>query len=81
MSSGLTDIRMHRLSFPVVEVASSAAKQLIESPMIAEAVVQKLSAILPMSKEESCLWSCWAGCYWNGYYAETIILKSQSDSL
>jgi hypothetical protein len=49
-SSGLTDIRMHRLSFPVVEVASSAAKQLIESPMIAEAVVKKLSPILPMSQ-------------------------------
>lgn len=49
-SSGLTDIRMHRLAFPVIEVASSAAKQLIESPMIAEAIVKKLSTILPMNK-------------------------------
>lgn len=48
-TTGLTDIRMHQLSFPVVEVASSAAKQLVESPMIAEAVIKKLSSILPMS--------------------------------
>lgn len=49
-TSGLTDIRMRQLSFPVVEVASSAAKQLVESPMIAEAVVKKLSKVLPMNQ-------------------------------
>ncbi len=49
-TTGLTDICMHQLFFPVVEVASSAAKQLIESPMIGEAVVKKLSTILPMSQ-------------------------------
>ncbi|MBY0293689.1 MAG: hydroxyacid dehydrogenase [Alphaproteobacteria bacterium] len=49
-TSGLTDIRMRQLSFPVIEVASSAAKQLVESPMIAEAVVKKLSNVLPMGQ-------------------------------
>jgi S-adenosylhomocysteine hydrolase len=50
-SSGLSALPKHPLSFPIIEVASSAAKQLIESPMIAEAVVKKLSTILPMRKE------------------------------
>ncbi|MBX9621583.1 MAG: hydroxyacid dehydrogenase [Alphaproteobacteria bacterium] len=49
-TSGLADIRMRQLSFPVIEVASSAAKQLVESPMIAEAVVNKLSKVLPMGQ-------------------------------
>jgi S-adenosylhomocysteine hydrolase len=50
--SGLTDLDVRQLSFPVIEVASSAAKQLVESPMIAEAVVKKLSKILPMSQSK-----------------------------
>lgn len=49
-TSGLADIRTRQLSFPVIEVASSAAKQLVESPMIAEAVVNKLSKVLPMGQ-------------------------------
>lgn len=50
--SGLTDLRTYELSFPIIEVASSAAKQLVESPMIAEAVIKKLSKVLPLDKEK-----------------------------
>ncbi|MBP9691884.1 MAG: hypothetical protein KBD90_00950 [Alphaproteobacteria bacterium] len=48
--SGLAHLRTHKLSFPVIDVASSAAKQLVESPMIAEAVVKKVSKVLPLNK-------------------------------
>jgi S-adenosylhomocysteine hydrolase len=50
-TSGLTNPLIRRLSFPVIEVASSAAKQLIESPMIADAVVRKLTRVLPLNKK------------------------------
>lgn len=54
-TSGLTNVRLRRVPFPVIEVAVSAAKQLVESPMIAEAVVQKLNTLLPVgSKNLSC---------------------------
>lgn len=46
-TSGLTNIRLRRVQFPVIKVAVSAAKQLVESPMIAEAIVKKLNSILP----------------------------------
>ena len=47
-TSGLSNLLLRELDFPIVEVASSAAKQLVEPPMIAEAVIQKLEAILPV---------------------------------
>lgn len=50
-SSGLTNTRMHSLPFPIIEVAGSAAKHFIESPMIADAVVKKLDHILPITKK------------------------------
>lgn len=46
-TSGLTNVRLRKVPFPVIEVAVSAAKQLVESPMIAEAVVRRLDSILP----------------------------------
>jgi len=49
-TSGLTNPLMRDLSFPVIEVASSAAKQILESPLIAEAVIKKLDTLLPVSK-------------------------------
>lgn len=50
-SSGLNNSFLKKVDFPVVEVASCAVKQRIESPMIAEAVVQKLISILPIGQE------------------------------
>ena len=53
-TSGLTHHLINSLSFPVIEVASSAAKQLIEPPMIAEAVVKKLVNIMSITNK-SCV--------------------------
>ncbi len=50
-TSGLSNLLLRELEFPIVEVASSAAKQLVESPMIAEAVINKLGDILPMDRK------------------------------
>lgn len=54
-SSGLANLSLSNLAFPVIEVASSAVKQIVESPMISEAVVEKLKTVLPMKgKTLSC---------------------------
>jgi S-adenosylhomocysteine hydrolase len=53
-TSGLTNPLMLELSFPVIEVASSAAKQILESPLIAEAVVKKLDTLLPTQRSLTC---------------------------
>jgi len=47
-SSGLVKIGKNKLTFPVIEVASSAAKQHIEAPMIAKSVEEKLVNKLPL---------------------------------
>lgn len=46
-SSGLFHAR--NAAFPVIEVASSAAKQYLEAPMIAQAIEAKLTEILPLA--------------------------------
>lgn len=53
-TSGLTNPLMQELSFPVIEVASSAAKQILESPLIAEAVIKKLDNLLPTQRILTC---------------------------
>jgi hypothetical protein len=50
-TSGLINPFMRTLSFPVIEVASSAAKQILESPLIAEAVIKKLDTLLPTTSK------------------------------
>ncbi len=47
-SSGLVKIGKNKLAFPLIEVASSAAKQHVESPMIAKSVEEKLVDKLPL---------------------------------
>lgn len=51
-TSGLNNTRMCNLPFPVIEVAISAAKQYLESPLIADAVVKKLACILPVTQTQ-----------------------------
>lgn len=46
-SSGRRNVLLNEIVFPVVDVASSAAKQLIESPMIAATVTEKIHLALP----------------------------------
>jgi len=53
-SSGLTRIINSQVQFPVIEVASSAIKQTLESPMIADAVVRKIEHLLPITKQKVC---------------------------
>ncbi len=54
-SSGLHRIKRNNQNVPVVAVASSAAKQLIESNMIAEATVHKISSLFSLySNKLSC---------------------------
>ena len=50
-SSGLFYSRQS--TFPVIEVASSAAKQYLEAPMIAAAVEEKLNQNLPLSTDKN----------------------------
>lgn len=50
-SSGLTKISNSNLQIPVIEVASSAAKQILESPMIADAVARKIEQLVPIKKK------------------------------
>lgn len=48
-SSGVAHLKKKNIRFPVINVAYSAAKQLLEAPMIAKAVVNKLDRFLPLS--------------------------------
>lgn len=47
-SSGVAQINKNNATIPVINVAFSAAKQLLESPMIARAVVSKLDSFLSL---------------------------------
>ena len=47
-SSGVAQINKNNATIPVINVAFSAAKQLLESPMIARAVVSKLGSFLSL---------------------------------
>jgi len=47
-SSGVAHLKKKNIRFPVINVAYSAAKQLLEAPMIAKAVVNKLDKFLPL---------------------------------
>lgn len=40
-----------QLSFPVIDVANCATKKILESPLIAEAVVTKLSSVVPITEK------------------------------
>lgn len=54
-SSGMNKIVQRQPQIPIIGVASSAAKQILEAPMIADAVARKLIDILPInSKSLSC---------------------------
>lgn len=48
-SSGITHIKKNNSILPVVNVAYSAVKQTLESPMIAKAVIKKLDRVLSRS--------------------------------
>lgn len=52
-SSGINNLRLHPPKIPVINVAHSAVKQFIESPMIAEVMVQKLEKFLPIKVSKS----------------------------
>jgi hypothetical protein len=52
-TSGLRQLASAR-SIPVVQVASSAAKRLIEPKMVAEAVLTKIRALLPLGRTVDC---------------------------
>ena len=50
-TAGLMDLDTHGLPpFPLIGVANCAAKRYLESPMIAEAVVNKLMTLIPFDK-------------------------------
>jgi hypothetical protein len=49
-SAGLKNIR--GLPFPIIETASCAAKKFFESPLIAEAVISKLTPFIPVHKKK-----------------------------
>lgn len=46
-ASGIVKIKNQTPPFPIIDVATSASKKIIESPMIADAVVRKLEILLP----------------------------------
>jgi S-adenosylhomocysteine hydrolase len=47
-ASGIAKIKSQIPPLPIIDVATSATKKLIESPMIADAVVRKLELVLPI---------------------------------
>lgn len=50
-TAGLMDLDTHGLPpFPLIGVANCAAKRYLESPLIAEAVVSKLTSFIPLDK-------------------------------
>ncbi|MGC1183195.1 NAD(P)-dependent oxidoreductase [Legionella sp.] len=53
-SAGLADGHLHCLPFPIIETASCAAKKILESPLIAEAIVTKLTPLIPFQKNITC---------------------------
>lgn len=50
-TAGLKHPYTHALPFPLLEVASCTAKTLFESPLIAKALVSKLSPIIPLQND------------------------------
>lgn len=50
-SGGLLHSEINKLNFPIIQVALSAAKQKLESPIIAEAIAQQIQAYLPDKKK------------------------------
>lgn len=50
-TAGLINASAGGLSFPIIETASCAAKRILESPLIAEAVVTKLTTLIPVHHE------------------------------
>lgn len=48
-SSGRRHLLLKNIIFPIVDVASSAVKQFLESPMIASTVTEKIHSVLPVS--------------------------------
>lgn len=48
-SSGIAHIKKNNSILPVINVAYSAAKQILESPMIAKAVIKKLDRVLSLN--------------------------------
>lgn len=50
-TAGLKHPYTHALPFPLIEVASCTAKKVFESPLIAEALVSKLSPFIPLRND------------------------------
>lgn len=51
-TAGIINIHATALPFPLIDVATCATKKLIESPLIAEAVVNKLSPWIPIRNHQ-----------------------------
>jgi S-adenosylhomocysteine hydrolase len=50
-TSGINRIKIMPPQFPVITVASSATKQILEAPMIADAVARKIEKMLPITSQ------------------------------
>lgn len=57
--AGFINFNLDDLPFPIIDIASCAAKKILESPLIAEAVVAKLMPLVPI--KESYLTCCVIG--------------------
>jgi hypothetical protein len=53
-ASGLFNPKVLKLPFPLINVACSAAKKWLEPPIISNAIVRKLSSILPLEDGKLC---------------------------
>lgn len=51
-TAGLINENTRGLPFPIIDVATCAAKKVLESPLISEAVVQKLTPLIPLNDEQ-----------------------------
>lgn len=74
-TSGLSRVSMYSPSFPIIEVASSAVKQLIEPHMIANSIVKKLENILPLSGPTYFCAVIGMGCIGNAVMQKLISLN------
>lgn len=69
-TGGLLHHNFRRLNFPIIEVASSAAKRKLESPFIAEAIASSTSSQLQLSSKNMCF-----GVIGKGAIGQAVIQK------
>lgn len=80
-SSGIAQINNNNISFNLINIAYSCAKQLIESPMIAKVVITKLKQVLPLNSNNLVYGIVGLGSNRKQYYPRAVSYWSNNNSI